>query len=72
MPARFSNLKRALEKLGLTVTPPNGGSHWRAMLNGKTYPIPAHHGDKTEISEKYIRGVCDCFHLKLEDLRKLL
>jgi len=42
------------------------------MLNGKTYPIPAHHGDKTEISEKYIRGVCDCFHLKLEDLRKLL
>ena len=72
MPARFSSLKRALEALGLTVVPPNGGSHWKAILNGKTYPIPAHHGEKTEISERYIRGVCTCFDIDPEKLRKLL
>jgi hypothetical protein len=41
-------------------------------LNGKTYPIPAHHGEKTEISERYIRGVCTCFDIDPEKLRKLL
>jgi hypothetical protein len=72
MPARLSNLKRALEALGLTVTSPNGGSHWKASRNGKTYPIPAHKGEKTEIGEIYIKGVCRCFDLDIDELRKLL
>ena len=72
MPARLSQLRRALESLGVTVVPPRSGSHWKAIQHGKTYTVPAHNGDKTEISETYIRGICRCFDLKIEDLRKLL
>ena len=29
-------------------------------MSGKTYIIPAHNGEKTEITDVYIRAVCRC------------
>ena len=42
------------------------------MANGKVYPISAHDGLKSEISDVYLRGVCRCFDLDIEVLRKHL
>jgi hypothetical protein len=72
MPARLAKLRRALEAMGITVTEPASGSHWKAQRDGKTYPIPAHNGPKTEIDDCYLRGVCRCFGLDEKALRKLL
>ena len=72
MPARLSALKRALESLGVEVLRPNSGSHWKALRDGKTYPIAAHNAEKTEITDLYIRGVCRCFNLDEKELRKRL
>lgn len=73
MPARFRDLQRALEALGLVVTVADGTSHWKVVgPNGKTYPIPAHNGLKTEIADVYIRGVCRCFGIDPKELAKHL
>ena len=73
MPPRFRDIRRALEKHGVTVTPSKGGSsHWKVEKDGKTYPIPASHGDNTEISEVYIRGVCRALGLDEAELRRSL
>jgi len=72
MPARLSALKRALESMGIEVIKPSAGSHWKARREGKVYPITAHNGERTEIGEDYIRGVCRCFNLDVEELRKRL
>lgn len=56
---RFRDLKRALIALGCTVSTSRGGSsHYHAEYKGVSYPIPASHGDNTEISDVYVRGVC--------------
>lgn len=71
MPARLLALKRALESMGLEVLKPGSGSHWKAVRpgkGGKTFPIPAHNGEKTEIGDQYIRAVCRCFEIDPEDL----
>jgi hypothetical protein len=73
MPPRFRNVKRAFEQFGVEATPPTGGgSHWKLAKDGKTYPIPASHGDKTEIAEIYIRKACLLFGLDERELRKHL
>lgn len=73
MPPRFRDIKRALQKMGATVSPsPGGSSHWHVEKDGKMYPIPAAHGDKTEIAENYLRGVCRALALDEAELRKLL
>ena len=51
----------------VVVAPASGGSHWRCEKDGVCYPIPAHNGDKTEISDVYIRGVCR--ELKLDEAK---
>jgi hypothetical protein len=72
MPARLFDLKRALESMGVEVQAPNRGSHWRAVRGGKTYPIPAHNGERTEISDVYIRAVCRCYNLDRDELLRRL
>ena len=72
MPARLRDLRRALEALGVTVTEPSSGSHWRAAKDGRTYPIPAHNGPKTEIGDEYLRGVCRAFSVDIEELKRRL
>ena len=73
MPARFRDIRRALEKLGATVTAsPGGGSHWHAQKDGRMYPLPAGHGNNSEITDKYIKGVCKALGLDEQELRKHL
>ena len=58
----------------MTSSIPKGKHPWKAQRksDGKTYPIPAHNGLKTEISDEYIRGLCRCFGLDETEFRKLL
>ena len=72
MPARLADLKRGLKSFSVEILTPHGGSHWRAERDGKTYPIPAHNGEKTMISDQYLRGVCRCFGLDLNELKHRL
>lgn len=72
MPARLRDLIRAVEALGVVVDAPNSGSHWKARRDGKTYPLPAHNGARTELDDVYIRGLCRCFGLDEAELRRHL
>ena len=74
MPARLRDIERAAAALGLDILPPNGPHPWkvRRPVDGKTYAIPAHNGLKTEISDKYIRGLCRAFGFDESDFRKKL
>lgn len=72
MPAALRAIIRAFERCGGVVEQPSGGSHWKAKRDGKTYPLPAGNGTKTELSDQYIRGLCRCFGLDEVEFRKLL
>lgn len=73
MPPRFRDVRRALEKLGATVTPsPGGSSHWHVEKDGAMYPLPAGHGDNSEITDKYVRGVCKALSLDEKEFRRFL
>jgi hypothetical protein len=55
------------------VTPPrSGSSHWLARKEGTAFPLPFHNGEKTELSDVYIRGVCKKFGIDLDALKKEL
>jgi hypothetical protein len=74
VPARLRDIERAAKLFGLEVLPPSGGHPWKARRpsDGKTYPVPAHNGLKTEIPNVYIRGLCKAFDLDEAQFRKLL
>lgn len=36
------------------------------------YPLPAGHGNNSEITDKYIKGVCKALGLDEQELRKRL
>lgn len=72
MPARFNDLIRVLTALGCRVEQPSSGSHWKVYRNGKMYTVPAHNGGKSEISDKYLRGLCRSLELDLLDVRSKL
>lgn len=40
--------------------------------HGHVYPLPLHHGTKTELSDVYVRGLCRALEIDYEELRKLL
>jgi hypothetical protein len=57
--ARLRRLISVCAEYGISVERPSSGSHWKAKKPGfRTYPIPAPNGEKTEISDAYIRGLC--------------
>jgi len=73
MPAKLRDIVRALEAMGGTVEPSKGGSsHWKATRNGTVYPLAAHNGLKSEISDLYIKGLCRCFGLDEREFRALM
>ncbi len=73
MPPRFRDVKRAFEQLGAQLSPPTGGgSHWKLEKDGKTFTIPAGHGNATEIADIYIRKGCRALGLDEAELRKRL
>jgi hypothetical protein len=64
---------RAARKLGIEVERPRSGSHWKFKREGdRTYPIPAHNGEKQEIDDKYIQGLCRNFNLSFAEFKQKL
>ena len=73
MPARLRDIVRALAELGVAIEKPNRGSHFKALsASGRKYSIPAHNGEKTEISDEYIRGLCRFLGIDAKRLKDLL
>jgi hypothetical protein len=73
VPARLREIIRAFAAFGGAVEPSRGGSsHWIASKDGRVFPLTAHNGPKSEISDLYIRGMCRCFGLDEEEFRKFL
>jgi len=74
VPARYTRLRAALAKLGVRISErPGKGSHV-VVDDGKghTYPLPLHHGTKTELSDVYVRGLCRALEIDYQELRKRL
>jgi hypothetical protein len=64
MPARLRDIIEMCNHFGVTVEPPKASSHWQAKKDGcRTFTIPAHNGERTEISDRYIRSLCRNFGL---------
>ena len=74
MPARYSRVRAALAKIGIRVVERSGrGSHVVVEDDaGHAYPLPLHHGLRTELSDVYLRGLCRALEIDYEALRKLL
>jgi hypothetical protein len=73
VPARLCELIRAAKSLGLGIAKPNSGSHWKFERAGyRPYPVAAHNGERTEIPDKYIRGMCRAMGVEEAELRALL
>jgi len=64
VPARLSKIKAAASVYGIDIVPPNKGSHWKCRRDGvRMYPIPAHNGLRTQVSDIYIRKFCKHFDI---------
>lgn len=74
MAARLRRIQVVASEYGITIAPPTGdGSHWMAKKAGhRTYPIPAHRGENSEIGDSYIRGFCRNFGIDLAEFRSKL
>jgi hypothetical protein len=73
MPARLRALIAICAQFAIEVEPPKGSSHWKAKKAGfRTFPIPAHNAERTEISDSYIRALCRNFGLDYEDVQRRL
>ena len=73
MPARYKRLRKALRKLGIRLVERAGkGSH--VVLDdgkGHTYVLPLSHGEKTELSDVYVRALCCAFEIEYEEFVSL-
>ena len=74
MPARYARLRAALTKLGVRISERAGKGSHVVVDDGKghAYPLPLHHGSKTELSDVYVRGLCRALEIDYEEFRKLL
>lgn len=74
MPARYVRLRAALARLGIRVSERAGTGSHVIVDDGKghTYPLPLHHGRRTELSDVYVRGLCRALEIDYEELRKQL
>lgn len=74
MPVRYTRLRAALGKLGIRLIERSGkGSH--AVIDdgkGHSYSLPLHHGQKTELSDVYVRGLCRALGIDYDAFRRLL
>lgn len=73
MPAKLSDIERALKSFGVTLKKPKKGSHWKARAPGKgVYPLTAHNGLKSDMPDVYVKGLCRHFDIDYDAFRKLL
>lgn len=51
--------------MGFSVEPPHGGgSHWKLRdRSGKAYTLVCHNGERSEITDVYIRALCRTYGL---------
>jgi hypothetical protein len=68
MPMRLSTLAERLKEYGIRIGP--AGKHFAARRadDEGMYAIPAHNGLKTEIDNRYIKGLCKHFNLDYKTL----
>lgn len=71
-PARLRNIKQAARHYGIEMHAPRSGSHFIFERGGKVFPISAHNGEKSEISNVYIRRLCEVFEIDYADFKKHL
>jgi hypothetical protein len=74
VPARLTRIKAAAAEYGIEISTPSGrGSHWKAKKSGcRTYPIPAHNGERTMIADQYINGFCRNFEIDPKEFKRKL
>jgi len=73
LPASFSDIKRAAQEFGIAAEKPTRGSHWKLRdVTGKAYPLPCPNGERSELSDVYIKGLCRAFGLDLDDFKRRL
>lgn len=73
MPARLKRIIAAAAAYGVTFDPPSGSSHWKGKKPGfRSYTIPAHNGERTEIGDQYIRGFCRNFGIDRREFESKL
>jgi hypothetical protein len=67
-PRRLSDVASVAAHYGCTLESSGGGKHnWRFTKPGKRpYTVPAHNGMRTEISWKYIQGLCRNMDIPIE------
>jgi hypothetical protein len=73
MPARLRDVDTVLRALGGYVDESGGKHNYKARLPGKrVFPIPAHRGWQTQVTDRYIEGLCRTFGFDKSDfLRRL-
>lgn len=68
MPARFRDIIRVCGEYGIDLDEKGGKHNFKLSRPGtRKYPIPAHNGPKSEITDVYIRAMCRHFELDLEE-----
>jgi hypothetical protein len=73
MPARLREIAAALKLLGVTVDEPKGGSHFMIRGQGtRAFPLTAHNGMRSEISDLYIKKLCDHLGIDFKSFKKSL
>jgi hypothetical protein len=73
MPARFREIEKAAAAFGIRAEKPGHGKHWKFRKDGfRTYPVPAHNGERTEIDDCYVKGLCRNFQIDLDVFRAKL
>lgn len=74
MPARFREILPALRACGIEGYLRTGkGSHC-ILYDGKNraYTVTLHNGDKSEISDVYLRGICRAFGIDYKTFKSKL
>ena len=74
MPVRYTRLRKALAGLGVVISERRGKGSHVVVDDGKghVYPLPLHHGLRTELSDVYVRGLCRTLDIDYEDLLERL
>lgn len=72
MPGRAGDIAREVAKLGVTVGAGTKHFYKLSAPGLRCYTLPAHNGDKTELDDKYIKGLCKHFGLNYADFKAKL
>ncbi|HVV51058.1 MAG TPA: hypothetical protein VHO06_15425 [Polyangia bacterium] len=70
MPARFFKIALALRDYQIECKTKKGkGSHALLVHRGSVYPVSLHNGEKTELSDVYVKGICRFFGIDYDEFK---